>query len=90
MERRNRHHDEAARNPQRRPVLTFAAGRRVPTEGNDNGSGAVFRHYHSVNQSLGLTKAFSQTSNVSEGLWTLDLGPWTSAPDRRNLRSLRA
>ena len=40
MEERDRHHGETARNPQRRPVLTVAAGRRVPTEGNDDGSGA--------------------------------------------------
>src|SRR6266545_7862991 len=45
MERHGRHHDETARNPQRRPVPTTAAGQRVPTEGNDDGSGAAFPRY---------------------------------------------
>jgi hypothetical protein len=46
MERHCRHHDENARNPQRRPVLTVAAGRRVPTEGNADGSGASLSPHH--------------------------------------------
>ncbi len=40
-----RHHDETARNPQHRPVLTVAAGWRVPTQGNADGSGATFPRY---------------------------------------------
>ena len=31
-----------ATNPQRRPVLPFPAGRRVPPKGNADGSGAAF------------------------------------------------
>ena len=42
MEERDRHQGETARNPQRRPVLPLAAGRRVPTQGNADGSGATF------------------------------------------------
>jgi hypothetical protein len=43
MERRDRCHAETARNPQRRLALTDMAGRRVPTEGNDDGSGAGYK-----------------------------------------------
>jgi hypothetical protein len=46
MARVSRHLGEDARNPQRRPVLVKTAGRRVPTEGNDAGSGAAIQGDH--------------------------------------------
>src|SRR6266545_30581 len=46
MEGRNRHLGETARNPQRRPVLPGAAGRRVPTREIPTAPGRVSRQYH--------------------------------------------
>src|SRR6266508_3180195 len=46
MEGRGRHLADTARNPQRRLVLTLCGRPARADEGNDDGSGAVFRHYH--------------------------------------------
>ena len=74
MEERNRHLGAAARNPQRRPVLSITAGRRVPTQGNADGSGAGFslRLLRSVQQDqrLPLSRLIFQTGppEASEGV----------------------
>ncbi len=49
--------DATARNPQRRPVLSVTAGRRVPTQGNADGSGADFSP---LSLTSALTPALSQ------------------------------
>ena len=45
QDKRRRRLPETARNPQRRPVLTFAAGRRVPTREMTTDPGRPFQRY---------------------------------------------
>ena len=47
MEERRRYLSATARTPQRGPDPSVAAGRRVPTQGNDDGSGRPFSDINS-------------------------------------------
>src|SRR6266699_2741948 len=82
MDGRIRSHAVRATNPQRRLGLNLAAGRRVPTEGHDDGSGASFQSHFQ-------TKPTIQAEFLAGAIYFGIRAVWSpEAGERREVRGM--